>query len=113
MAGILKELKDSIYINGKLSVPGTLFTLAEPIGFIGIYISLKHAEECAKDNSLFENSNFYLVLSLTFAYIFRLPYMWSKPLARVLLFVNVFGWGYVTYLYFRIFMKKKNSSKTS
>ena len=112
MAGLIRELKDSIYINGKLSIPGTLFTLAEPIGFIGIYIAFKHVEECAKNNDLFDDANLYLVLSLTLAYIFRLPYMWNKPLARILLFVNVIGWAYVTYLYSRVYMKKHKSTKT-
>jgi hypothetical protein len=112
MTGLIKELKGSIYSNGKLSIPGTLFTLAEPIGFIGIYIAFKHAEECAKNNDLFDDANLYLVLALTLAYICRIPYMWNKPLARILLFVNVVGWAYVTYLYFRVYMKKNKGTNT-
>ena len=106
MADIFNALNNDIMPNGQLSWKGLLFTLSEPAAFIGIYIAYKHAKECLSNPQLFDKSNLNLAFFLALAFSLRIPYMWNKPLARVLLFLNAGGWIYVTILYFMVSIKK-------
>ena len=116
MADIINALKNDLYSNGQINWVGIIFTLSEPIAFGGMYIAYLHAKECVDDPSKFTESNFQIALYLGIAYLMRIPYMWDKPLARVLLIINTLAWIYITYIYYTASLlsskDKSNTSKT-
>jgi hypothetical protein len=84
-----------------------LFSLSEPIAYVGIYIAYNHANKVLEDPSLFTLSNLSVSFFLTLAFIDRMPYMWNRPLARFFLILNAIGWAYVTYIYVKAYDKYK------
>jgi len=115
MSSVLEELKHNLVTNGKVNTFGTLFTIAEPFGCVGIYIAYKHALETYENTKIFNHKNLQLSILLFFAFCIRLPYMWDQPLARVLLSVNIIGWFIVSMMYIDLYVKinarKNNNTK--
>jgi len=105
MSSIINSVKSDVIKNGKANWPGIFFSAAEPMAFIGIFIALKHAFESLENPKVFDISNLHMAFFLALGFTMRIAYMWSKPLARVLILCNAVGWIAVTVVYFMAYKK--------
>ena len=86
-----------------------IYILATPIGLMACYSSIKLGLSVLDNSTEFHMANFWIALSNTLVFGFKMPYSTDKPIAFIAFILNFFGWLIALIILILAYLKHKPS----